>query len=122
VQSLLLIFIAHATLRFPRDDPWSASIVSAFLLLCMAFVARFGGWKSGSGAWRWLKSVPGFFFLVLSAPVLALASAAVAGLAIPFNHLLAYAIESFFFAYAFIAVLRAFWLTGLASIASWFRT
>ena len=52
--------------------------------------------------------------------MLALVGAANLG-AIPLNHLLSYLIEGFFFGYAFLSGLQAFWSTGIASIASWFR-
>ena len=121
MQSLLLIFTAHAILRFPGDDPWTAGIISGLLLVSMGIVLRFGGWSSVSGAWAWLKSDPRFMFLIVSAPVTMVAVSATSGAVASYNHLLAYAIEAFFMAYAFMAALRAFWVAGTASIASWFR-
>ncbi len=119
--SLLLIFVAHALLRFPGDDPWTAGIVSGFLLLCMSIVRRYGGWRTASAAWAWLKSEPGFFLLIVSGPMAFVGLASTAATVPPYNHLIAYAIEVFFFGYAFVAALRAFWAAGIESIASWFR-
>ena len=95
--------------------------MSGALLVAMAVVHRFGGWKSTYSAWAWLKAEPKWLFLIVSAPIIIVGLAFVSSDTPPYNHVLAYAIEAFFFAYAFIAAGRSFWSAGVTSIASWFR-
>jgi hypothetical protein len=119
--SLVLIFAAHAILRFPGDNPWAASVICGILLVAMGIARRFGAWNSVSSAWAWLTADSRFLVLIVSAPVTMVAMSTGSGTSVSYNHVVAYAIEAFFFAYAFIAALRAFWATGIGSIASWFR-
>jgi hypothetical protein len=92
------------------------------LLLAMSVVRHFGGWSSLHGSWAWLKAEPKWILLIVSAPVIMVALALGATAPPPLHHIVAYAIEAFFLAYAFIAAGRAFWSAGIASIASWFRS
>jgi hypothetical protein len=121
MHSLLIIFIAHAMLRFPGDNLWAATIISGLLALSMGIVFRFGGWRSVSGAWVWLKSEPGFLLLIVSGPITMVALAVTSETSATYNQVLATAIEAFFLSYAFVAGLRAFWAAGIASIAAWLR-
>ena len=95
--------------------------MSGLLLLAMTVVRRYGGWTSIKSAWAWLKAEPKWLFLIGSAPIIMLALSLISSVTPPYNHVLTYAIEAFFFAYAFIAAARSFWSAGVASIASWFR-
>jgi len=121
MQSLILIFVAHALLRFPGDGLAPAAVVSCFLALCMLVVARFGGWTSMAGSFAWLRSHRGFALLLAAGALILLVVSGLAWGEIPLNHLLAYQIEAFFFGYACLSALHAFWATGIESIASWFR-
>jgi hypothetical protein len=121
MQSLVVIFIIHAALRYPGDDPSAATAISLFLALFMWVVYRWGGWSSLAGAKEWFKLNPRFAFLIAAQLVmLAIFGISLVG-SISINRLLAYFIETFFFSYALFSALQAFWSAGIASIASWFR-
>jgi len=121
MRSLLVLYVMHAALRFPGDNLWAASVMSAILLVCMVLVARFAGWQSLAGGLAWLKSNPGLAFLAVGGSAIAAITFGSRSGSSPLNHVVAYVIEVFFLGLAFTATLRAFWVAGAASIQSWFR-
>jgi hypothetical protein len=121
MRSLLVLYIVHAALRFPGDNLWAASLMSAVLLVCMILVARFAGWQSLAGGLAWLKSNSGLASLVVGGSAIVAIMSSTQSDPVRLNHVLAYAIEVFFLGLAFTATLRALWVTGTASIQSWLR-
>ena len=121
MRSLLVLFVLHAVLRFPGDNPVAAAVMSAVLLCCMLLAMRFAGWHSLSGGVSWLKSNPGLAFLVLGGTCIVVTLGITYGGAMRTNHVLAFGIEAFFLGLAFLAMLRAFYTVGIVSIQSWFR-